>query len=204
MFSAPFKGCALRAVRWTWRLVGLVACVLGVVAPWASAAPPEVVVNRVVLSAQQRQLLTQRLGSPLLPGRFWYDARAGLWGREGGPGIGRLPAGLPVPAPMPADASGRGTGVFTNGRELHPLEVATLRALYGRVIPGRYWLDAQGRAGFEGGPAAWNLYGASASRSRVGGHSWRGGSVIGGGGTTGFIGTDGSSVICSGGSCTFN
>ncbi len=31
-----------------------------------------------------------------------------------------------------------------------------------------------------------------------------GGSVIGGGGTVGFIGTNGNSVICEGGSCTFN
>jgi hypothetical protein len=150
--------------------------------------------------------LEQRLGSALLPGRYWYDARSGLWGREGMANAGQLPANLPIPTPLPADISTGGTGVFVNGREIHPLEYQYLQFVYGQVLPGRYWLNADGSAGFEGGPPAYKLFATAAQRgSAVSGHSMRGGSVIGGGGTTGFIGTDGTSVICGGGGgCTFN
>lgn len=175
--------------------------------PVVGAAPPEPVVevNGHVLTAAERAALTQRLGARPLPGRFWYDPRSGLWGRLGGPSIGRLPPALPVAAALPPDASGRGTGVFVNGRELHLQEVQRLQAAFGEVRRGRYWLEADGTAGVEGGPPAWNVY-ATAQRPKwlTGGHNWRGGSVLGGGGTVGFIGTDGNSVICEGGSCTFN
>lgn len=171
----------------------------------ATSPEPRVQVNGRWLTAAQRQALQQRLGAPPLPGRFWYDARSGLYGRLGGPSEGRLPPALPVPAPMPPAASGRGTGVFVNGRELHPQEVQRLQAAYGAVRRGRYWLEADGTAGLEGGPPAWNVYAQPRPRNWLtGGHTWRGGSVLGDGGTVGFIGTNGNSVICEGGSCTFN
>lgn len=163
-------------------------------------------INRAELSASQVARLEQRLNTELIPGRYWYDRRSGLWGREGMPNAGQLPAGLPIKTPMPRDISGGGTDVFVNGREIHPREYRYLVSLYGSVIPGRYWLDANGNAGFEGGPVAYNLFQARArsNAGSAGGHNWRGGSVIGGGGTTGFIGTDGTSVICGGGGCTYN
>jgi hypothetical protein len=95
------------------------------------------------------------------PGDYWYDARSGAAGRWGGPTLGFLPAGLALGGPLPANASGGGngmvTGVFINGRELHPVDVQVMMRIYGQVIPGRWWVDAQGNAGQEGGPALINL-----------------------------------------------
>ncbi len=72
-----------------------------------------------------------------------------------------LPPGLTLGGPVPADASGGGqgalTGVFINGRELHPLDVVGLQQLIGQVWPGRWWVDAQGNYGLENGPALGNL-----------------------------------------------
>jgi len=100
-------------------------------------------------------------GRPAPSGDYWYDARSGAMGAWGGPALGFLPAGLPLGGPLPANASGGGdgrlTGVFINGRELHPIDVRVLMSLYGQVIPGRWWVDAQGNAGQEGGPPLLNL-----------------------------------------------
>jgi hypothetical protein len=63
-----------------------------------------------------------------------------------------LPAGPGLGGPVPG-----GTGVFVNGRELPPPDVQRLAALVGPIPPGRYWIDAQGNAGPEGGPATVNL-----------------------------------------------
>ena len=94
-------------------------------------------------------------------GDYWYDARSGAAGRWGGPTLGFLPAGLALGGPLPPNASGGGngmvTGVFINGRELHPVDVQVMMRIYGQVIPGRWWVDAQGNAGQEGGPALLNL-----------------------------------------------
>lgn len=76
---------------------------------------------------------------------------------EGGHTRGFTLAGLPLGGKLPANISGGGTGVFINGRELHPLDVQALQSLVGQLLPGRYWLDAQGYAGYEGGPAIANL-----------------------------------------------
>lgn len=51
-----------------------------------------------------------------------------------------------------------GSGIVINRMELSVQQVTQLeQRLDGSVIPGRYWLDANGTAGFEGGPAAYNL-----------------------------------------------
>ena len=68
---------------------------------------------------------------------------------------------------MPSNASGGGTGVFVNGRELHPLDVASLSTL-GPVYRARYWLDANGDYGYEFGPRMGNLV-AAANQARGGG-----------------------------------
>lgn len=84
-----------------------------------------------------------------MPGRWWYDARSGLWGPQGQGPAGLVPAGLAVAAPLAADASGGRSGVLINGRDLTLAEVRWLQTL-GPVWPGRYWLDAWGNVGLEG------------------------------------------------------
>jgi hypothetical protein len=88
-----------------------------------------------------------------------------------------LPAGLDLGGPLPASASGGGdgrlTGVFINGRELHPADVAGLRQLVGQVWPGRWFVDAQGNYGPAGGPVWGNLVQlARARQSAGGGGAW--------------------------------
>lgn len=94
------------------------------------------------------------------PGAYWYDAASGAAGRWGGPALGHLPAGLALGGRLPANASGGGTGrltgVFVNGRELHPVDVQVLTGVLGQAIAGRWWVDAQGNAGPDGGRAVMN------------------------------------------------
>jgi hypothetical protein len=110
-------------------------------------------------------------------GAYWYDPRTGASGRWGGPTLAFLSPGLTLGGPLPADASGGGqgmlTGVFINGRELHPLDVLGLQQLIGQVLPGRWWVDAQGNYGLEGGPPLGNLMVlAQANRSGGGRQAW--------------------------------
>ena len=110
-------------------------------------------------------------------GGYWYDPRTGASGRWGGPALAFLPPGLTLGGPLPADASGGGrgtlTGVFVNGRELHPIDVMGLQQLIGQVWPGRWWVDGQGNYGLEGGPPLGNLVLlARAHRSGSGGQAW--------------------------------
>lgn len=115
----------------------------------APPAPAATVINGVALSEEQQQQIEARHGVRLQDGRFWYDARAGLWGREGGPTAGFAPAGVALGGPLAPEASLGRSGVFINGRNLPALEVAWLMSL-GPVWPGRYWLNALGYVGMEG------------------------------------------------------
>lgn len=115
-----------------------------------------VYVNRVELGSDVVGALA-RSGVQIVPGAYWYDAISGLYGLIGGPGLGFTMPGLSVGGPLPADASGGGTYVFVNGRELHPTDVALLVSVLGPVYPGRYWLRYDGFYGVEGGPALGNL-----------------------------------------------
>lgn len=126
-------------------------------------------INRHPIPQDTLRLLEQHFQTAIPDGRYWYDAMSGAWGLEGGQTRGFTLAGLPLGGPLPADISGGGTGVFINGRELHPLDVQALQALVGPVQPGRYWLDAQGYAGFEGGPAITNLLQVAQQLYRQGG-----------------------------------
>jgi hypothetical protein len=133
-------------------------------------------VNGALLTEATLQGLA-RLGLCVGPGRYWYDPRSGCAGYEG-QGCGTLlPAGLPLGVPA-ADASAGTSGVFLNSRQLTHAEVAYLVGLTrGPVLPGRYWLDAQGFAGPEGGPAAVNLRqlaraGAGAGPGRAADGAW--------------------------------
>lgn len=125
--------------------------------PGFQPAPQAVTVNGVRLSAAQISSLEQNFRVRVQPGDFWYDGIWGVWGFKGGPIRGFLPAGLNLGGRLQADASGAtGTGVFVNGRELHALDVLALRQL-GPVYAGRFWIDAQGYYGFEGGPPVGNF-----------------------------------------------
>jgi hypothetical protein len=131
-------------------------------------------------------------------GDYWYDRISGLWGVEGGPSVGQMPPELDLGGPLRAEASTGGTGIFLNGRELHLTEAAYLQQLFGYVIPGRYWLNAMGIGGFEGGPASFNL--ASAAQQQGGGGYTRRGPFgsMGSDGECSYYMTPGGSSVMTG------
>jgi hypothetical protein len=134
----------------------------------------------------------------LADGAYWYDAMAGVAGRWGGPAAVLLMPGLPLGGRLPAQASGGGngrlTGIFVNGRELHPLDVQALIATYGQAWPGRWWVNGAGFFGPEGGPAIGNLrQAAAAAASSRGGSAWlRGGGT---GSSSFWAGGDGNGYV---------
>jgi hypothetical protein len=116
----------------------------------------KVVINGLRLSDEAVQQLEQAGGVHIQDASYWYDAACGAWGLEGGPCSGFIPAGLQLGGPLRADASRGNTGVVINGRELHQFDVVALQRIC-PVLPGRYWVNAQGNFGFEGGPMLGNL-----------------------------------------------
>jgi len=117
-----------------------------------------VLINRVRVPDDTLRLLEQTFNARVPDGRYWYDQMSGAWGMEGGPTAGFTIAGLPVGGPLPADISRGNTGVFINGRRLPLVDLNGLQQLVGGPVqPGRYWVDGQGFAGLEGGPALVNL-----------------------------------------------
>lgn len=120
-------------------------------------AQRQVFINRTRVNADTLQLLERAYGTRIPDGRYWYDRVSGAWGLERGPTQGFTLAGMPLGGPLPADISGGGTGVFINNRELPPADLTALVRLTGPVQPGRYWVDAEGNAGMEGGPVMVNL-----------------------------------------------
>jgi len=130
--------------------------------------------GRLLAGAELATLQQLERGGPRVQdGEYWYDARTGAAGKWGGPALTFLPPGLVLGGPLPADASGGGrgtlTGVFVNGRELHPVDVMGLQQLIGQVLPGRWWVDAQGNYGLEGGPPLGNLMVLARARQGRGG-----------------------------------
>jgi hypothetical protein len=133
------------------------------------ARAPSVIVNGQPLRAEEvRQLL--QAGIQVSPGSYWYDPMCGAWGYLGGPTVGFIQAGLPINNPLATNASNGTTLVYVNGRRLPLADLLALQSITGPVLPGRYFMDAQGNAGFEGGPPLINLRQASAARG--GGGSW--------------------------------
>ena len=109
--------------------------------------------------AEQLGILESNRGALLPGGAYWYDSRSGALGEWGGPTLEFVTAGLSLGASLPADASASTTNVFLNGREVHALDLARIEALIGRSVPlGRYWMDANGDAGPEGGGALINVF----------------------------------------------
>lgn len=127
----------------------------------------DVVVNGRPVSRQEIKRLQQSLGIKgnvtIPPGRYWYDPVSGIWGIEGGPTEGQIYPGLKLGGPLRSNASNGNTGVFINGRQIHYLEYAWLKKIFGVVYQGRYWMNARGVGGYEGGPALFDLSTAMAS-----------------------------------------
>jgi len=144
---------------------------MGAVLAYAStcAAGRAVYVNSVRLSQDTLVALEAGYRVSIPDGRYWYDARSGLLGRDGGPAPGQIKTGLGFGGRLLPQASGGNTGVYINGRRLPRNELFALQQLIGPVRPGRYWLDAAGNAGMEGGPALVNLVAAHRAASAAGG-----------------------------------
>ncbi|WP_224365056.1 hypothetical protein [Hyalangium versicolor] len=174
------------------RLPGLKATSRGQVPLPQEPCSRQFAVNRVRLSDAQLQALESTYHTRFQDGRYWYDHSSGAWGVEGGPGVGVIPAELPIGGPLRADASNGDTGFFVNGRELHSADVAGLQRFWPAVFPGRYWVDARGNYGIEGGQVLGNLQALAQARAQVqamqltgGGGPWSvfsGGTTVGGDG----------------------
>jgi hypothetical protein len=131
------------------------------------AGPAPVTINGVALEPQVRQALESYYRTAIAPGRYWYDRASGLWGHEGRAAAGQIHAGLNIGGPLAEDASGGNTGVVVNGRRLSHGEVVALQWIVGQVIPGRYWFDAYGNTGFEGGPPLLNIVALYRQRTQL-------------------------------------
>jgi len=131
-----------------------------------------VIVNGKRLSADELAKIERTYQVNILPADYWYDRKTGAWGIQGGPTKGFVLPDLELGGGrLAADASGGGTQVFINGRELHPNDVAFIqRCLVAPVQPGRYWVVADGTGGYEGGPPLFNLV-ALCNQRRSGGGS---------------------------------
>lgn len=167
-------------------------------------AASEIVINGRPLSPAEIAAIERLVGGRLVPGRYWYDRMAGLWGYEGGPPAGFAIAGLSVGGTLQADASRGNTRVFINGRELHQLEVMYLMTL-GPVLPGRYVLNAAGYVSVEGQVIPF-AHLPSLHRQRWGApsssHTTAGGASIVSGGGCLYVTGKGSSGVGSWGAST--
>ena len=174
---------AWRPIVWGVALVWL-ACAGGAIAQEQTAF----VVNGKALSADEVDYLNKlarQYGAEAIPGRYWYDRSSGLYGLEGQPTAGQILANLPIGGDLPADASRGDSQVWVNGRRLPNAEVQYLSQCT-QVLPGRYWLDAMGNGGVEGGPWAFNIV-QLCKQSRASSYRSKYGSVLSDGTTSGAI-----------------
>jgi hypothetical protein len=147
----------------------------------------QVIVNRVRLTDAEVRALEDRYRVRIPDGAYWYDRMCGAWGYEGGPQVGIAVAGIDVGGALRADSSNGDTGVFINGRELHRNDVLALMQL-GPVYRGRWWVDALGNCGPEGGPAWVNLVALARLKMAGQGSNTRNGSTWTFSDGQGFIG----------------
>lgn len=108
----------------------------------------KIIVNNKIVDTATITVLEKQYMVTFVSGNYWYDKLTGAFGLSGGPCAGVGIAGLNIGGPLAANASGGGTAVFINGRELHPLDVSGLKTFM-QVMPGRYWMDAYGNFGYE-------------------------------------------------------
>lgn len=164
-------------------------------------------VNGRRLAAETVHALERQYGVEIQPGHYWYDARSGLWGLQGGPTAGQIAPGLALGgAPLRLDASGGATPVVINGRALHPTEIAFLQRCT-PVLPGRYWMNAAGVGGFEGGPPFFDLVALCQPAGAAAGSVYTVfGSVTQGGGITGYTPPPGGIGVTCGpdGGCIYD
>ncbi len=153
-----------------------------------------IIVNGQELGSQQGSALIQYYGG-IPAGSYWYDRVSGLWGLVGGPSTGQILPNLDIGGDLRAASSGGGTGVFINGREIHVKEFVYLQQLYGVVVQGRYWMNAQLIGGFEGGPAIFNLGVAAGGQSSGYNRNSIGGGLMSDGDCAGYLHPGGASVM---------
>jgi hypothetical protein len=139
--------------------------------------PRKITFNDRALSQPELQLVEaiERAVNYRLPdGAYWYDRTSGAAGVWGGPIAVILPAGMPLGGKLPANASGGGkgrtTGVFVNGRELHPTDVAAFQWLFDSPVPrGSFTIDYTGRITNERGAFVASIGDAIARKKRAAG-----------------------------------
>jgi len=168
-------------------------------------ATAAVLVNGTELSATDLARVEKAYGIRIPPGEFWYDRVLGAWGGKGGPTMGFIAPGLDLGGALQADASGSGTSVFVNGRALHTYDLLALEQITGTIVPGRYFITANGLAGLEGGPPLWNLAALAAqaqSQAQGGGSNTWQSRVTGGSGfsdgTTGAVFLPNGGIVSTG------
>ena len=132
-----------------------------------------VVINGHRLSDEELARAEQAYRIRIPDADYWYDRTLGAWGARGQPTMGFIAPGLDLGGPLRPDASGGGTSVFVNGRELPPPDLVALQQVTGPVPPGRYFITTQGLAGYEGGPALWDLAALAARSGGGGGNTWQ-------------------------------
>jgi hypothetical protein len=161
-------------------------------------AVEKVVVNGVTLSENDIRTIETTHNVRVQSGRYWYDRLSGLWGKEGEPTAGQILPELDLGGPLRSDASKGTTGVFINGRQLPLVEVRYLKQLL-PVFRGRYWINAQGVGGVEGGPPIFDLSAVAAQRGGGGYGGWNRntpfGNLGGDGNCTYFNDPSGNSVM---------
>lgn len=149
------------ARRGAFLLVAALFLVLLGTVPGAAEAKDragKIVVNGVALTDDSVRQLQQIYPVPIAPGRYWYDTISGAFGREGEPIYGQMLPGLELGGPLRGDASRGSSKVFINGRQLTVGEKRYIeQACRTPVVPGRYWVLANGVGGYEGGQALFNL-----------------------------------------------
>ncbi len=117
------------------------------------ADSPSVFINGIPITTQQFDELVA-IDFPISDNnRYWYDAKAGLFGIENQGGWRFVKPGLDLGS-LKRDVSGGDSGILINGRELSVQDAEFLTGQIGYALsPGRYWLNAAGHGGLEGGPA---------------------------------------------------
>lgn len=151
-------------------IIGLLSATTGFEA--RAGSTDEVIINDKNLNTEEIIQLASLFGGQVYPGNYWYDSKTGAWGVKCGPGMGIGVAGLTLGGTLKKNASCGTTRVLINGRELHHQDLAALQYLSGPIAPGRYWMDAEFNAGFEGGPALVNYKTLAAQRNRGGDNFW--------------------------------